>query len=65
MSGLVFQCLIFTDCGDLVSDPATLIIIQNAIINNQPESITVCEGINADFLVFRIRFKHSIPVAAR
>ncbi len=51
MSGWLFQCVITTDCGDLISEAATLEVTESASITNQPESITVCEGGSAEFSV--------------
>ena len=49
MSGWVFQCTLSNSCGQIVSDPAVLIVTENAMIFNQPESVTICEGDNAEF----------------
>ena len=51
MSGWLFQNVILTDCGDLVSDAAILEVTATASISTQPSSVSICEGSDAGFLV--------------
>ena len=52
MNDWLFQCVITTDCGNLVSESAVLEVIGSAHVTTQPESTTVCEGQDVDFFVF-------------
>ena len=51
MSGWLFQCVITTDCGDLVSEEATIQVTESSNIISQPQSITVCEAESAAFTI--------------
>ncbi len=46
-----YRCNASTNCGLSTSNAATLIITAAPVINNQPQSVTVCSGGNTTFCV--------------
>ena len=47
----VYTALVTGDCGSEITDPATLTVQENIVINTQPVSKSVCPGNNTSFSV--------------
>ncbi len=46
-----YTCVITSDCGSVTSDAATLTVVDNTSITQQPQSQDVCEGADVTFTV--------------
>lgn len=47
----IYQCYVAGSCGEMNSDPATLVVNRNVTITNQPQYRNVCPGTNVIFEV--------------